>query len=321
MVRRAGLLCAAFAVWGITTFAAGDRPGSTPAVAAMPPIVASPPRPIPTPAADAPRVLDFSQEAPLARELRPQQAPAAARPSTTTRSPVGERRGRRSRRNVWVGPIPTPEEWTAPEGPVRIALQAGHWKANEAPAELSGLRDNGTASQGTAEWEVNLAIAERAAELLEGLGYTVDVLPAVVPPSYRAHLFISIHADGSGDARASGFRVASPRNDRTGRAAAVVRLLEDSYGDATGIRRLPTVTRRMQNYYAFNFQRYIHALHPMTIAVILETGFLTNAGDRRIIVDDPERAARGIVSAVVAFPITPPPGPRIAIATAAAGAE
>jgi N-acetylmuramoyl-L-alanine amidase len=287
----------------------------------MPPIVASPPRPIPTPAADAPRVLDFSQEAPLARELRPQEAPAAARPSTTTRSPVGERRGRRSRRNVWVGPIPTPEEWTAPEGPVRIALQAGHWKANEAPAELSGLRDNGTASQGTAEWEVNLAIAERAAELLEGLGYTVDVLPAVVPPSYRAHLFISIHADGSGDARASGFRVASPRNDRTGRAAAVVRLLEDSYGDATGIRRLPTVTRRMQNYYAFNFQRYIHALHPMTIAVILETGFLTNAGDRRIIVDDPERAARGIVSAVVAFPITPPPGPRIAIATAAAGAE
>ena len=68
---------------------------------------------------------------------------------------------------------------------------------------------------------MNLAIAERAAELLKGLGYAVDVLPAVVPPSYRAHLFISIHADGSGDARASGFRVAAPRNDRTGRAANV----------------------------------------------------------------------------------------------------
>jgi N-acetylmuramoyl-L-alanine amidase len=200
-----------------------------------------------------------------------------------------------------------------PEGPVRIALQAGHWKANEAPAELSGLKDNGTSAQGTAEWEVNLEIAERAKVLLEGLGYAVDVLPAVVPPSYRAHLFISIHADGSGDPRASGFRVAAPRNDRTGRAAAAARLLENSYGDATGIKRLPTVTRRMQNYYAFNFERYVHALHPMTIAVILETGFLTSAGDRRIIVDDPDRAARGIVAAVVAFPVTPPPGPKIDI--------
>jgi len=221
--------------------------------------------------------------------------------------------GRRARRNVWVGPVPTPADWVAPEGPVRIALQAGHWKANEAPEELSGLKDNGTSIQGKAEWEVNLEIAQRAAVLLEGMGYVVDVLPAVVPPSYRAHLFISIHADGSGDSRASGFRVAAPRNDRTGRAAGAARLLEQSYADATGIKRLPTVTRRMQNYYAFNFNRYVHALHPMTIGIILETGFLTSASDRRIIVDDPERAARGVAAAVVAFPLTPPPGPAITL--------
>jgi N-acetylmuramoyl-L-alanine amidase len=331
MVKRAGLLCAGLGVWGLTTFAIGERPGGTPAVAAMPPIIATHPRPTPPDAAESPRLLDYAQEAPLGRELgaagrestpqeRPQPTSVVTRESTPVRAPVTERRGRRNRRNVWVGPIPGPEDWTVPEGPIRIALQAGHWKANEAPAELSGLRDNGTAAHGTAEWEVNLAIAERAAELLKGLGYAVDVLPAVVPPSYRAHLFISIHADGSGDARASGFRVAAPRNDRTGRAANVVQLLERSYGEATGIRRLPTVTRRMQNYYAFNFQRYVHALHPMTIAVILETGFLTNAGDRTIIVDDPERAARGIVAAVIAFPHTPPPGPQISL-TAAAGAQ
>lgn len=326
-MKRAGLVCVGLAVWGMTSLVSVEHAGSTPSVAAMPPIVATAPR-TPSPAADAPRVLDFSQEAPLPREVsssveeRPREAPALTRARAPTATPVSERRSRRSRRDVWVGPIPGPEDWAAPDGPVRIALQAGHWKANEAPAELSGLRDNGTAAHGTAEWEVNLAIARRAAELLEGLGYEVDVLPAVVPPSYRAHLFISIHADGSGDARASGFRVAAPRNDRTGRAEAVARLLEESYGDATGIRRLPTVTRRMQNYYAFNFRRYVHALHPMTIAVILETGFLTNAGDRRIIVEDPERAARGIVSAVVAFPHTPPPGPKIQItATAAGGAE
>jgi hypothetical protein len=49
----------------------------------------------------------------------------------------------------------------------------------------------------------------------------------------------------------------------------------------------------------------------MTIGVILETGFLTSAADRRVIVDDPDRAARGIVAAVAAFPLTPPPGPLV----------
>ena len=218
------------------------------------------------------------------------------------------RRFRRRSRNRYPGPIPTPADWRAPDGPVRIALQAGHWRANEAPRELSGLRDNGTHWGETDEWEVNLDIARRAGAMLEEMGYAVDILPAVVPPSYRAHLFISIHADGSGDSNASGYRVAGPRRDATGRASQVVALLEQSYGESTGIRRLPTVTRRMSNYYAFNFRRYEHALHPMTIGVIIETGFLTSPRDRRVIVGAPERAARGIVEAVVAFEETPPPG-------------
>ena len=101
--------------------------------------------------------------------------------------------------------------------------------------------------------------------------------------------------------------MAAPRRDATGRASGIVSLLEERYGEATGLRRLPTTTRRMQNYYAFNFRRYEHALHPMTIAVIIETGFLTSASDRTVIVNDPDRAARGIVEAVAAFDITPPP--------------
>lgn len=210
-------------------------------------------------------------------------------------------------RNIYPGPIPTPADWVAPDGPIRIGIQAGHWRADEAPTELSGLRDNGTRWRSTAEWEANLAIAERTAALLEELGYAVDLLPAVVPPGYRAHLFIAIHADGSDDPDASGYRVSGPRRDATGRASGIVDLLERSYGEATGIRRLPTATRRMQNYYAFNFRRYVHALHPMTIAVIIETGFLTSARDRRVILDDPDRAARGIVDAVKAFDITPAP--------------
>ena len=190
---------------------------------------------------------------------------------------------------------------------MRIALQAGHWRADEAPRELSGLRGNGTSWRGTAEWESNLEIARSAGAMLEQMGYEVDILPAVVPPNYRAHLFISIHADGSNDSNASGYRVAAPRRDATGRASRFVRLLERSYGEATNLRRLPTITRRMRNYYAFNFRRYEHSLHPMTIAVIIETGFLTSPRDRRVILSDPETAARGIVAAVVAFPETSPP--------------
>jgi len=235
------------------------------------------------------------------------------------RAPSRQRFSRRDR--YWLDATFTPADWAPPEGPVRIALQAGHWRANEAPDELRGLRDNGTSANGKAEWEVNLEIARQAATMLEELGYVVDVLPAVVPPSYRAHLFISIHADGSGDPRASGYRVGAPRRDVTGRAEQAAEILERAYGEATGIRQLPTVTRRMSNYYAFNFRRYQHALHPLTIGVILETGFLTSADDRRIIVDDPARAARGIVAAVTAFPETPPPRMAAPLASAAGASD
>ncbi|MCH7892183.1 MAG: hypothetical protein IH921_11835, partial [Gemmatimonadetes bacterium] len=131
-------------------------------------------------------------------------APPRARPPEIVAPSVPTRRTfRRRRRNRYPGPIPTPADWRPPEGPVRIALQAGHWRAYEAPRELRGLRNNGTSWGGMAEWEVNLEIVRRAGTMLEEMGYEVDILPAVVPPSYRAHLFISIHADGSKDPNAS----------------------------------------------------------------------------------------------------------------------
>jgi N-acetylmuramoyl-L-alanine amidase len=201
-------------------------------------------------------------------------------------------------------------EWVPPEGPVRIGLQAGHWKAAEVPDYLSDLRSNGTNGGGKAEWEVNLEIAKRTAGRLEKLGYVVDVLPTTVPPAYRAHLFIAIHADGALDPAATGYRVAAPRRDPTQKAAGFVDLLERTYAEATGLKKLPTVTRRMQAYYAFNSRRYQHALHPMTIGVIIETGFLTSAADRRLIVNDPDRVAKGIADAVAQFPLTPPPNGR-----------
>lgn len=200
------------------------------------------------------------------------------------------------------GPTPAEERRA-----VRVALQAGHWRADEAPRELRGLKGAGTSWEGMHEWEINLAIAERAAEVLRDRGYVVDVLPAVVPPGYRADLFIAIHADGSSDPAAKGYRVASPRRDRTGRARRAAAVLSAAYGTATGLKLLPTTTRRMRNYYAFNSRRYRHSLHPSTPGVIIETGFLTNSEDREVILHDQDRAAAGIVAAVASFPDTADP--------------
>lgn len=200
---------------------------------------------------------------------------------------------------------------SAPDGPVRVALQAGHWRAAEAPDEQAGLRDNGTYGGGKAEWEVNLEIARRTARLLEAEGYLVEVLPTRIPPGYWADLFISIHADGSPSSSVSGYRAAAPRRDATGHAEEFARLLEQSYGEATGLPHYPNVTRRMRGYYAFNSRRYEHALHPMTVGVILETGFLSSPRDRRVIVSEPDRAARGIADAAIrylaALPLRPAP--------------
>jgi N-acetylmuramoyl-L-alanine amidase len=194
-----------------------------------------------------------------------------------------------------------PEPWVRPDGPVRVALQAGHWKAREAPDEQAGLRTNGTRGGGKAEWEVNYEIATIAAEMLRDEGFEVEILPTTIPPGYWADLFVSIHADGNPNTSISGYRAAAPRRDVTGRASEFVRILEESYGRATGLRHYPNVTRRMTGYYAFNFRRYEHALDPMTVGVILETGFLTSPNDRRIIVQGQDRAARGIADAVTEF--------------------
>ena len=148
---------------------------------------------------------------------------------------------------------------------------------------------------------MNLDIARRTARLLEAEGYVVDILPTTIPPGYWADAFIAIHADGNASAAASGYRAAAPRRDRTGRAEELVAVLHETYGAATGLPHYPTITRRMRGYYAFNSRRYTHALHPMTVGVILETGFLTSARDRRILVGAPDRAARGIADAVVRF--------------------
>jgi N-acetylmuramoyl-L-alanine amidase len=194
--------------------------------------------------------------------------------------------------------------WQRPDVPPKVALQVGHYRNDEFPKELEKLRGNtGATAEGVAEWEVNLKIAELAKQYIEqkNLGITVEILPATVPPKYWADVFIAIHADGSEDARKSGFKVAVPWRDFTGSGDRLVKIIEDNYGSATGLEIDPNVTRNMRGYYAFSWWRYEHAIHPMTTAVILETGFLTNVHDRQIIVSNPEVSAQAIADSVVQY--------------------
>ncbi len=194
------------------------------------------------------------------------------------------------------------ESWKRPEGPWRVALQAGHWMAGEAPDELENLRvSTGTSHGSVTEWETNLAIAEETKRILELSGVIVEILPTTIPPNYFADVFVSIHADGNQSAIVSGYKIAAPRNDRTGKAEYLADLLEQEYESATQLRADPNITRTMRGYYAFNWRRYEHSIHPMTTAAIVETGFLTHAGDRRIIVNTPEIPAQGIASGILKF--------------------
>lgn len=194
-------------------------------------------------------------------------------------------------------------QWVRPEGPLRVGLQAGHWKNNELPDELARLCENGggTSTGSVTEWEVNLRIAEETKLLLEKEGILVDLLPATIPPGYFADAVIAIHADGNVSPVASGFKVAAPRSDYSGKAALLVTLLEKHYSDVTRLPKDPNITRNMTGYYAFSWRRFEHSTHPMAPAVILETGFLTNPSDARMLISNPQLPAIAIARTVTEF--------------------
>lgn len=195
------------------------------------------------------------------------------------------------------------QDWKRPDGPPKVALQVGHWKNDEVPDELHRLRGNtGASGGGLSEWEVNYEIAEITKQILEEQGITVELLPATVPLRYWADVFVSIHADGHTDLSKTGFKAAAPRRDYMGKADDLVNSIRTAYEDSTGMAwDEETITRNMRGYYAFRWWSYEHAVHPMTTAAILETGFLTSAADRDIIVENPRLSAEGLANGIINY--------------------
>lgn len=195
-------------------------------------------------------------------------------------------------------PTPTPRP---PGTPPRVGLQIGHLRSHELPDELAHLRtSSGAYWNGITEAQVNEAIAVRVRDILVAAGVEVDLLPATVPPAYDADAFVAIHADGSVEG-ARGWKIATPW--RTSAASrALLEAVAATYGAITGLPEDRNgVTINMRGYYAFNYRRHTHAIARTTPAIIVETGFLTNAADRSVIVNRPELAARGIAEGILQY--------------------
>jgi N-acetylmuramoyl-L-alanine amidase len=186
--------------------------------------------------------------------------------------------------------------------PITIALQVGHWKTDQAPDELAELRKSpGTKSGLLKEWQVNYNIAEKTAALLRQTGFTVFILPTVIPPGFTADIFIAIHADQNANKAVGGFKAAAAANDMTGKAAILAHMLDSVFTETTGINQDKHVTRNMTDYYAFNRKFFRHSISEKTIGVIVENGFLTNAFDQHILVNYPEIPARGLANGLIRF--------------------
>jgi len=87
----------------------------------------------------------------------------------------------------------------------------------------------------------------------------------------------------------------------TGKSNQLIKTLEETYQTATKFVKDPNITKNMRGYYAFSWWRYNHSIHPMTTAVIVETGFLTNHSDRQIIARQPEVPAQALAKGIIKF--------------------
>jgi len=195
-----------------------------------------------------------------------------------------------------VAPVPTPAG-----KPFHVGLQVGHLFSSALPDELKELRTSTGAFSGRyTEVSLNYDIANRVAQLLRQDGVLVDILPATVPPGYDADVFVALHADGSANPAAHGFKLATEW--RTSRASQqLLDLLTRSYAQVTGMRLDDAITLNMRGYYAFSYRRFVHSVARTTPAVIVEMGFVTNAGDRALMYGNPNRIAIGIANGIIDY--------------------
>lgn len=186
-------------------------------------------------------------------------------------------------------------------GAPRVGIQIGHLDAERHPDELARLRwSTGGSADGITEVAVNEAVAEALADRLVAAGVDVDLLPATLPPNYRADALIALHADSSPDPARRGYKSAHFEPPRNRSEPALKATVDAAYLSATG---LPddhrNVSGNMLRYYAFN-RRFRHAAARATPAVLVEMGYISNPGDRALLLE-PDRVARALADGLTDY--------------------
>lgn len=219
-------------------------------------------------------------------ELSPARPPRAERTAEAISSRGGER----------AAPVPADSggQPAAPaaQRPAKIGLQAGHWRAAEAPYPLNV--QTGSSGRGKSEAEVNLPIAEAAARALRAAGHAVDVLPTVIPRGYQADLVVAIHADGGPSSRRGFFVDTSFRQATSAAEAKLAKAIADAYSPI-GIPYVFRGTRDSRYYYGY------YSVAATTPMVLLEAGFLSNPTDQTVLVDRPDQAGEAIARGILDY--------------------
>jgi hypothetical protein len=190
--------------------------------------------------------------------------------------------------------------------PCRVGLQVGHWYSDQLPDELAVLRPaTGGDYEQWREIDVNVPVAEAAADDLRQAGVTVDLLPATVPPGYSADAFVAVHADRDLELRWRGYKIAPSAFKGASPAGRTLSAdVGDQYGLETGLpvdRHDGAITPDMRFYYAFNFSYFAHAIAPTTPAALIELGFDTNPDDRDLLYNHPDQLAAAVAHGIERF--------------------
>ena len=171
-----------------------------------------------------------------------------------------------------------------------IGILAGHWE-DSIPGEVC--------QDGTVESDVNLAIAELVKQKLENLGYIVDLFPEydLSLLNYESAVFVALYSGSCAESPLppSGFSIGGSYSAQNpDQVDQLATCLAQEYQQAT---QLPftyeVINAEDASYHIFR------DISVNTPAVRLEMGSLKT--DRRILLDQPDQAAEGIVAGIQCF--------------------
>ena len=159
----------------------------------------------------------------------------------------------------------------------------------------------GGEANSVSELEINLAVGKIVKKQLESYGITVDLLPVTIPPSYKADIFISLHADGVNNPTRRGYKSAYFKPLRNNLDKVLQKHMDEAF---LANSKLPhdnkNTSANMHEYYAFNYLRFQHVIAMNTPGLIVEMGYLSNPKDV-IFLKDSKRPAVAISKGILSY--------------------